>query len=110
MPTIRFDGERIECEDGRNLLRALPRGALSSATPVSLCGNGVCGMCAVTVEGETNELTEAERNRLSEPCEDSPCEGGDGNGDGDETDVDRSRRRLACQTEVHGDLEVTMDE
>lgn len=108
MPTIRFDGERIECEDGRNLLRALPKGALSSATPVSLCGNGVCGMCAVTVEGETNELTKAERNRLSEPCDDGSC-GGD-EGDGEETDVDEPRRRLACQTEVRGDLEVTTDE
>ncbi|EMA27337.1 2Fe-2S iron-sulfur cluster-binding protein [Halobiforma nitratireducens] len=110
VPTIRYDGERIESDDGQNLLRALPRDALSSSTPVSLCGNGICGMCTVTVEGETNDPTEAERKRLG--AADDGCEGGEGNapcdgdGDGDGDGDDRQQRRLACQTTVRGDLVV----
>lgn len=88
MPTITIDDETIECEKGRTLLRVLPDDVVSS-TPLTLCGNGICGLCTVELEGEVSEPTEKELTRLSAYAEDG-----------------RLERRLACQTEVLGDLEI----
>lgn len=91
MPTITFDGETIECDRDRSLLRALPRGAISAPGPLTLCQNGTCGMCTVRVRGDIDEPSDLERSRLSERWDD-----------------EERTLRLACQTSVQGDVEVTL--
>lgn len=93
MPTVEFDGERIDCEEGA-ILRAVLRDAgltphNGRATLANCRGHGTCGTCAVSVEGPVSERTAIERRRLSFPPHD-PDDG----------------LRLACQTRVEGDLRV----
>lgn len=93
MPTVTFEGERIECERGAELRETLLEADLSphnGASNYANCGGrAICGTCAVEVEGPTGEMTERERERLSKWPH----------------DLD-SGLRLACQTRVEGDLEV----
>lgn len=91
MPEITVNGETIECKSDRSLLRVLPRGMISAPGPIKLCGNGTCGMCTVDVEGEVDEPSDIERSRLGSQWEDG-----------------ETTRRLACQTTVQGDVEVTL--
>lgn len=91
MPDITFEGETIECASGRNLLRTLPKEAVSATGPMSLCKSGTCGMCTVRVQGDgVSEPSDIEESRIS-----------------DETD-ECGQLRLACQTQVLGDIEVSM--
>lgn len=94
MPTVHFRGRAIDCERGailRDVLIAANESPHNGRSGVLNCrGHGTCGTCAVAVEGETNERTAQERRRLSFPPHDP--EGG---------------LRLACQTRVEGDLDVT---
>ena len=90
MPTILFEDETIDCRQGANLLRELPKGAVSAPPPLDLCKSGTCGMCKVNVQGECAEKrSDLEQSRLS-------ASEGDGT------------LRLACQTEVDSDLQVTV--
>lgn len=93
MPTVTFGGETVECEEGDELREVLLDADLSphnGASNVLNCGGrALCGTCAVEVEGSTDEMNDAERRRLSKPPHD--------------LDADL---RLACQTEVRGDVEV----
>lgn len=93
MPTIRFRGEEIECEEGEVLRDALLDAGLSphngTAAYLNCRGNATCGTCAVEVSGDVSEMTDSERRRLSFPPH----------------DVD-SGLRLSCQTRVQGDVEV----
>jgi|GEM_PF-164819 len=94
MPTVSFAGETVRCEDGDRLRDALltaeNRTPHNDAAQIANCGgNGLCGTCAVSVEGETDEPGRRERRRLSLP----PFDG--------EDDL-----RLSCQTCVRGDVEV----
>ncbi|WP_259370385.1 (2Fe-2S)-binding protein [Salinarchaeum laminariae] len=94
MPTVSFAGETVRCEDGDRLRDALltaeGRTPHNDAAQIANCGgNGLCGTCAVSVEGETDEPGRRERRRLSLP----PFDG--------EDDL-----RLSCQTCVRGDVEV----
>ena len=94
MPTIHFRGRDIECEDGAVLRDALkaagetPHNGL--ADTLNCRGAATCGTCAVAVEGDVSEPASQEERRLSFPPH----------------DPDRGLR-LACQTEVYGDVTVT---
>lgn len=93
MPTIEYDGERIDCEAGAELREALLEAGLSphnGASSYANCGGrAVCGTCAVEVHGPVSEMEEEERSRLSKWPHDL-----------------ESGLRLACQTRVEGDIEV----
>lgn len=94
MPTIHFRGRDIECEAGAGLRDALkaagetPHNGL--ADTLNCRGSAACGTCAVAVEGDVSEPTAREERRLSFPPHDAD-----------------SGLRLACQTEVLGDVTVT---
>ena len=94
MPTIRFDGQSIECPQGANLRVVLLRARLPLYTQVARAlhcrGHGACGTCAVRIEGPVSEMTPAELRRLSLPPH-RPEAG----------------LRLACQCNVLGDITVT---
>lgn len=92
MPTVEFEGDRIECESGevlRDVLLAADRSPHNGPTALSCHGHGTCGTCAVEIEGEVTEPSGRERRRLSFPPH-SPDSG----------------LRLACQVEVTDDLTV----
>lgn len=97
MPTITFEDTTIECDEGAILRDALLANGLSphnGATRYLNCrGNSTCGTCAVEVDGDVSERTESEKRRLSLPPHSSD-----------------SDLRLACQTRVQGDVEVTKHE
>ena len=94
MPTIHFRGRDIDCEAGTVLRDALKA---ASETPhngladtLNCRGMATCGTCAVAVDGDVSEPTDGELRRLSFPPHDAD-----------------SGLRLACQTEVLGDVTVT---
>jgi len=93
MPTVKFRGTEIECEDGDILRDALLRADESPhngrADLLNCRGHGTCGTCAVEVTGDVSEPTGRETRRLNVPPH-TPEHG----------------LRLACQTRVRGDLEV----
>lgn len=93
MPTIRYRGEEIECEEGAVLRDALLDAGLTphngASRYLNCRGNATCGTCAVEVHGDVSEMTDGERRRLSLPPHDED-----------------SGLRLACQTRVEGDVEV----
>ncbi|WP_343232909.1 2Fe-2S iron-sulfur cluster-binding protein [Natrinema salinisoli] len=94
MPTVQFGDREIKCDEGVTLrdvlLRADGYSPHNEMTQVANCsGNGLCGTCAVEVDGATDEPASREQRRLSLP----PHEESDG-------------LRLSCQTCVRGDLEV----
>lgn len=93
MPTVTFDGERVDCESGARLRRVLLDAGLSphnGPTALSCHGLGTCGTCAVEIEGDVAEPTPRERARLDFP----PHSVGSG-------------LRLACRVRVTDDLRVT---
>jgi ferredoxin len=94
-PSVSFDGRTVSCEVGDRLrdvlLAADGRSPHNDAAQVANCGgNGLCGTCAVDVDGDVSEPGEREERRLSLP----PHDGDAG-------------LRLACQTRVEGDVSVT---
>jgi len=93
MPTVEFRGRRIDCEEGAALRRVLLDAGLSPHNGVTgrlnCRGHGSCGTCAVQVDGETDEPGRLERLRLGTPPHHPNHD-----------------LRLACQTEVRGDLVV----
>ncbi|TMA34982.1 MAG: (2Fe-2S)-binding protein [Deltaproteobacteria bacterium] len=94
MPTIRFAGSSIECPQGANLRVVLLRARLPLYTRVAEAlhcrGRGLCGTCAVRIEGPVTPPTVAERRRLRLPPH-QPDSG----------------LRLACQCNVLGDVTIT---
>jgi ferredoxin len=95
MPTVTVGDRELKCDEGATLrdvlLRADGYSPHNEMTQVANCGgNGLCGTCAVEVDGEADEPSAREQRRLSLP----PHEESDG-------------LRLSCQTRVRGDLEVT---
>jgi ferredoxin len=94
VPTIRFAGSSIECPHGANLRVVLLRARLPLYTRVAEAlhcrGRGVCGTCAVRVDGPVSEPTAAELRRLALPPH-HPDSG----------------LRLACQCKVLGDVTIT---
>jgi ferredoxin len=103
MPTVDFEGRRIECPEGK-LLRDVLLAAGETphngrARRLNCRGHGTCGTCAVELadlDGEdpaVNEPTSREKRRLSFPPH----------------SLDTGLR-LACQTRVYGDLVVSKHE
>ena len=94
MHTIEFAGRSIQCLDGSNLRMAILHARLplynDVARALNCRGRGVCGTCAVQIEGPVSEPTSAERVRLKLPPH------------SEETGL-----RLACQCNVLGDISVT---
>jgi len=94
VPTVHFAGSKVECLPGSNLRMVLLRARLplyaSVAAALNCRGNGICGTCAVRIEGEASAPTPAEQRRLAH-FPHRP----------------ESGVRLACQVSVLGDLVVT---
>lgn len=93
-PTVRFGDRELTCEVGDELravlLAAEGYSPHNDVTQVANCGgNGLCGTCAVEVEGDVDEMGTRERRRLNLPPHD-----------------EESGLRLSCQTRVQGDVTV----
>ena len=93
MPTVSFRGEAIDCDRGDTLRDVLLDAGLSphngGADALNCRGLGSCGTCAVRVAGAVSDPTRRERLRMRVPPHDPD-----------------SGLRLACQTQVYGDVTV----
>lgn len=93
MVKVQAQGKTFECEAGVNLRQVLLKNGIEvhngNASVINCRGLGTCGTCAVEVEGEVSEPSWREKTRRSLPPH-SPT----------------SNRRLACQTQVLGNLKV----
>ncbi|NJN85111.1 MAG: (2Fe-2S)-binding protein [Leptolyngbyaceae cyanobacterium SL_7_1] len=94
MPTVLAQGKTIECPQGANLRQVLLQHGVElyndGASVINCHGIGTCGTCAVQIEGEISASNWRETTRRSLPPH-SPT----------------SDRRLACQTQVLGEVKVT---
>lgn len=94
MPTINAQGKTFECEVGANLRQVLLDHGIplynGNARLINCRGIGSCGTCAVHIEGEVSTANWKDTGRRSLPPHkpDRPL-------------------RLACQTQVLGDINVT---
>ena len=93
MPSIHFDGQVIECDEGENLRRALLRSGAplynGPAKWIHCRGLGTCGTCAVEIDGDVTPKSAIERGRLNFPPHQADA-----------------NLRLACQCRVLGDLKL----
>ncbi|MEZ6086913.1 MAG: 2Fe-2S iron-sulfur cluster-binding protein [Pirellulaceae bacterium] len=93
MPTVNFGQVQVTCELGANLRQVLMQAKLplyhKVARPFHCRGLGTCGTCAVKIRGSVSWPTKIELWRLKLPPH--TMEAG---------------LRLACQCEVHGDVDV----
>ncbi len=94
MPNISIQGKIIECAIGDNLRQVLLKNEIDvyngGATVINCHGLGTCGTCAVEIHGNVSPIEWREKARLSLPPHSS-----------------KTSRRLACQVQVMGDLQVT---
>lgn len=94
MVKIKAAGQEMTCETGANLRQVLLANGVEvyngQSKLINCRGIGTCGTCAVQVEGEVSPANWRDRTRRSLP----PHSG------------DRPLR-LACQTQVLGDVSVT---
>ncbi len=94
MPKVLAQGKTIECEQTSNLRTILLQNGIDlyndSAKVINCRGIGSCGTCAVKVEGEVSAANWRDQTRRSLPPH-SPTK-----------DL-----RLACQTKILGDVNVT---
>ncbi|BAZ51417.1 ferredoxin [Nostoc sp. NIES-4103] len=94
MPKILAQGKTIECDRGANLRKILLQNGIDlyngGAKVINCRGIGSCGTCAVQVEGEVSAANWRDKTRRSLPPH-SPTR----------------NLRLACQTQVLGDVIVT---
>ncbi len=94
MPKVTAQGKTFECTQGANLRTVLLENGIDLyngvASVVNCHGIGTCGTCAVQVEGDVSEPEWGERTRRSLPPHSLT-----------------QNRRLACQTQVLGDVKVT---
>jgi ferredoxin len=97
MPTVSAQGKTFQCEQGANLRAVLLANGVDlyngQANVINCRGIGTCGTCAVQVEGEVSAANWKDRTRRSLPPHHS----------------DRDLR-LACQTQVLGDVQVTKND
>ncbi len=98
MPTITAQGKTFDCKQGANLRKALLDNDIDlyspRATYINCMGLGTCGTCAVAIEGETSKTNWRDTARRKLPPH----------------NVRSSTHpplRLACQTQVMGDIKVT---
>lgn len=94
MPKITAQGKTFSCQPGANLRQVLLQEGIDlyngNAALINCRGIGTCGTCAVQIEGEVSAPNWRDRTRCALP----PHSAG-------------QNRRLACQTEVLGDVEIT---
>ena len=94
MPIITAQGRTFACDRGANLREALVEAGIElyngESKLINCLGMGTCGTCAVHVDGEVSIQGWLEKVRLSLP----PHKRG-------------RNRRLACQTQVLGDVRMT---
>lgn len=104
MPTITAQGKTFHCETGANLRQVLMKNGIDLYSPkanyVNCMGIGTCGTCAVEIETATAQDAESKgaiskvnwrdiaRRSLPPHNPDNPL-------------------RLACQTQVLGDIKIT---
>lgn len=93
MPTVSFQGQTFNCEQGANLRKVLLEQKLElhngNSKYINCRGLGSCGTCAVEIIGDVSEANWRDRTRRSLPPHNP-----------------EQNRRLACQTKVLGDIEV----
>ena len=94
MPKVTAQGKTFECETGANLRTVLLTNGVDlhngQSTLINCRGLGSCGTCAVQIDGEVSEANWRDRTRRSLPPHDPNRD-----------------LRLACQTQVLGDIQVT---
>lgn len=94
MPTVSAQGKTFTCDTGANLRKVLLANGIdlynSQANLINCRGIGSCGTCAVQIEGAVSEANWKDKTRRSLPPH----------------QADRPLR-LACQTQVLGDITVT---
>ncbi|NER29780.1 MAG: (2Fe-2S)-binding protein [Symploca sp. SIO1C4] len=94
MPEVTAQGKSFECEQGSNLRRVLLEHGVElyngKAAIINCRGIGSCGTCAVMIAGEVSKPNWKDLARRSLPPH-SPT----------------ANLRLACQTKVLGDINVT---
>ncbi|MGB5596112.1 MAG: 2Fe-2S iron-sulfur cluster-binding protein [Crocosphaera sp.] len=94
MPTITVQGKTITCDRGANLRRVLLKHNIDlyngNAKLINCRGIGSCGTCALEIEGEVSEPNWKDKTRRSLPPHSL-----------------EKNRRLACQTQVLGDIKLT---
>jgi ferredoxin len=94
MPKVTAQGKTFECDRGANLRQELLKHDVDlynqQASVINCHGIGTCGTCTVQIEGEASDPNWRDRTRRSLPPH-SPTR-----------DL-----RLACQTQVLGDIRVT---
>ncbi len=94
MPTVTAQGKTFDCEVGDNLRQVLLNNGVDLYSPkaryINCMGIGTCGTCAVAIAGEVSEVNWRDLTRRSLPPH-SP----------------QKQLRLACQTQVLGDVKVT---
>jgi len=93
MPTIAFENQKIECEQGDNLRKVLLKHQAppynGMAVYLNCHGMATCGTCAVKIEGPVSDMATREKVRLSLAPHHV-----------------NSRLRLSCQCQVMGDIKV----
>ncbi|NJN22126.1 MAG: (2Fe-2S)-binding protein [Leptolyngbya sp. RL_3_1] len=93
MVTITYQGQTVTCPVGANLRRVLLQHQLTvhngGAQLINCRGLGTCGTCAVQIVGPVSEANWRDRARRSLPPHDP-----------------QRHLRLACQTQVLGDIQV----
>lgn len=94
MPKVTAQGKTFEVPQGANLRKVLLENGIDvyngQAALINCRGIGTCGTCAVMVEGAVSEANWRDKTRRSLPPH-SPTK----------------NLRLACQTQVLGDVRVT---
>lgn len=94
MAKVNAQGKVLQCNEGANLRQVLLSQGINphngQARVINCRGLGTCGTCAVQVEGAVSEANWRDRTRRSLPPH-----------------TPRRDRRLACQTRVLGDVQVT---
>jgi ferredoxin len=90
MPTVKYKGEEIKCEEGKNLKELLLENGLTPhkgiTNKLNCGGNGTCGTCRVRkTSGAMGQNEQSLRLKLS----------------GSDEDV-----VLACQFNVYNDIEI----
>ena len=102
MPTITAQGKTFDCQQGANLRRALLDHDVDLYSPkanyINCMGLGTCGTCAVAIEGEVSEANWRDVARRKLPPHNTQSGAKDGT---------QKPLRLACQTQVMGDIKVT---
>ena len=93
MPQITAQGKTFRCDRGANLRQVLLENEINlyngNASVINCHGIGTCGTCTVEIEGDVSAPNWREKSRLSLPPHHP-----------------NTTRRLACQVQVLGDVNV----